>query len=116
MARHDAVLFTIHISWRCFPMSLSKLFATIPAVVGTLTACLTALTLSTQAYAASAYTLVPEQYGIKLKAPNGSLVFEYVTKKPENIGLTSPSAAYFDPVNTPSASPATTVAPTPHPT
>ena len=53
-----------------------------------------------QAHAASVYTLVPEQNGMQLKAPDGRVVFEYVTKKPENIGLTSPSAAYFDPVNT----------------
>src|ERR1700684_852510 len=105
----------MHLSWRCFPMLLSKPFATMPAVVGTLTACLTALTLSTQAYGASAYTLVSEQYGMQLKAPNGSLVFEYVTKRPENIGLTSPSAAYFDPVNTPSGERVTNVAPDDHP-
>jgi hypothetical protein len=96
-------------------MSLSKSLATMPVAVGTLTAFLTALTLSTQAYAAPAYTLVPEQYGMQLKAPNGSVVFEYVTKKPENIGLTSPSAAYFDPVNTPSGERVTNVAPDDHP-
>jgi hypothetical protein len=48
-------------------MSLSKLFAMIPAVVGTLTACLTALTLSSQAYVASAYTLVPNNTGCNSK-------------------------------------------------
>ena len=54
------------------------------------------------ANAASAYTLSPVENGMQLKSPDGKVVFEYVTKKPENIGLTSPSAAYFHPVNTPS--------------
>jgi hypothetical protein len=96
-------------------MSLTKPFATIPVVVGTLIALFTVLPHSRKVNAAAAYTLVPEQYGMQLKAPNGSLVFEYVTKKPENIGLTSPSAAYFDPVNTPSGERVTNVAPDDHP-
>ena len=52
---------------------------------------------------------------MELKAPDGKVVFEYVTKKPENIGLTSPSAAYFHPVNTPSGETVTNVAPNDHP-
>src|ERR1700689_4981531 len=68
-----------------------------------------------QAHAASVYTLVPEQNGMQLKGPNGRVVFEYVTKKPENIGLTAPSAAYFDPVNTPAGERCTNVAPDDHP-
>lgn len=67
------------------------------------------------AYAASAYTLTPVQNGMQLKTPDGRVVFEYVTKKPENIGLTSPSAAYFDPVRTPSGERVTNVAPDDHP-
>ena len=52
---------------------------------------------------------------MQLKTPDGRVVFEYVTKKPENIGLTSPSAAYFDPVNTPSGVRVTNAAPDDHP-
>src|ERR1700733_15814483 len=68
-----------------------------------------------QAHAASVYTLVPEQNGMQLKTPDGRVIFEYVTKKPENIGLTSPSAAYLDPVNTPSGERVTNTAPDDHP-
>jgi Methane oxygenase PmoA len=70
---------------------------------------------SLPAHAASTYTLVPAQYGMQLKTPDGRVIFEYVTKKPENIGLTSPSAAYFDPVNTPSGERVTNTAPDDHP-
>jgi hypothetical protein len=40
----------------------------------------TILLLPAQSYAASAYTLVPEQYGMQLKSPDGRVVFEYVTR------------------------------------
>lgn len=83
-------------------------------ILGALTGA-TILLLPAQSYAASAYTLVPEQYGMQLKSPDGRVVFEYVTKKPDNIGLTSPSAAYFNPVNTPSGERVTNVAPDDHP-
>jgi hypothetical protein len=52
---------------------------------------------------------------MQLKTPEGHVVFDYVTKKPENIGLTSPSASYFDPVNTPSGERVTNAAPDDHP-
>jgi len=65
--------------------------------------------------AASAYTLTPVEYGMQLKTPDGRVVFEYLTKKPENIGLTSPSAACFHPVNTPSGERVTNIAPNDHP-
>ena len=68
-----------------------------------------------RAYAASAYTLTPVQNGMQLKTPDGRVIFEYVTKKPDNIGLTSPSAAYFDPVRTPAGERVTNVAPDDHP-
>jgi hypothetical protein len=68
-----------------------------------------------RASAEQAYTLVPVQGGMQLRAPNGNIVLEYVTVKPENIGLTAPSAAYFDPVNTPSGIRVTNVAPNDHP-
>ena len=50
------------------------------------------------------YTLLPSAYGMQLKTPDGRTVFEYLTKKPEDIGLTSPSAACFRPFNTPPGS------------
>jgi Methane oxygenase PmoA len=65
--------------------------------------------------AASAYTLVPVEFGMQLKTPDGRVVFEYLTKKPENVGLTSPSAACFHPVNTPSGERITSLAPNDHP-
>jgi len=65
--------------------------------------------------AATAYTLAPVEYGMQLKTPDGRVVFEYLTKKPENIGLTSPSAACFHPVNTPSGERITSIAPNDHP-
>ena len=67
------------------------------------------------AAAASAYTLTPVEYGMQLRTPDGRVVFEYLTKKPENIGLTSPSAACFHPVNTPSGERITSIAPNDHP-
>ncbi|MEO8735264.1 MAG: DUF6807 family protein [Edaphobacter sp.] len=63
----------------------------------------------------SAYSLVPVQYGMDLKTPDGRVVFEYMTKKPDNIGLTSPSVADFHPVNTPSGETVTNIAPNDHP-
>jgi Methane oxygenase PmoA len=64
---------------------------------------------------ASAYTLTPSSYGMQLRTPDGRIVFEYLTKKPEDIGLTSPSAACFHPVNTPSGERITSIAPDDHP-
>jgi len=32
-----------------------------------------------------AYTLTPVEFGMQLKTPDGRVVFEYLTKKPENI-------------------------------
>ena len=63
----------------------------------------------------SVYTLTPVESGMQLKGPDGHVIFNYVTKKPENIGLTSPSAAFFDPLNTPSGERVTNVAPDDHP-
>jgi hypothetical protein len=73
------------------------------------------LALPNHAAAASAYTLSPVQYGVELRTPDGRVVFEYMTKKPDNIGLTSPSAACFHPVNTPSGERITSIAPDDHP-
>jgi hypothetical protein len=64
---------------------------------------------------AASYTLEPTQYGMQLKTPDGRIVLEYMTKKPENIGLTSPSAASFHPLRTPSGEVITSLAPDDHP-
>src|SRR5947209_15280997 len=64
---------------------------------------------------ASAYTLAPVEFGMQLKTPDGRVVFEYLTKRPDNIGLTSPSVACFHPVNTPSGEHITSIAPNDHP-
>jgi Methane oxygenase PmoA len=61
------------------------------------------------------YSLVSVADGMELHAPDGMLVLKYVTVRPDNIGLTAPSAAYFDPVNTPSGVRITNVAPNDHP-
>src|SRR5437868_8591059 len=65
--------------------------------------------------AASVYTLEPIEYGMRLTTPDGRMVFEYLTKKPDNIGLTSPSVACFHPVNTPLGERVTSIAPDDHP-
>ena len=61
------------------------------------------------------YTLSPVAYGMQLKTPDGRVVFEYMTKKPGDAGLTSPSAACFHPVNTPSGERVSNLAPSDHP-
>jgi hypothetical protein len=63
----------------------------------------------------ASYTLTPTQYGMEVKTPDGRVVLEYLTKKPENVGLTSMSAACFHPVNTPSGERVTALAPNDHP-
>jgi hypothetical protein len=68
-----------------------------------------------QSRAASAYTLEPVPFGMRLKTPDGRIVLEYLTKKPDNSGLTSPSAACFHPVNTPTGERVTALAPDDHP-
>ena len=62
----------------------------------------------------ASYTLVPSPFGQQLKTPDGRLVFEYLTKKPDNSPLTSPSAACFHPVNTPLGEVVTALAPSDH--
>ncbi len=52
---------------------------------------------------------------MQLIDPGGKVVFRFLTKKPEGIGLTSPSGAFFDPLNTPSGERVTNVAPDDHP-
>lgn len=65
--------------------------------------------------AAPAYALAPTTYGMQLKTPDGRVVFEYMTKRPENIGLTTQSVACFHPVYTPSGERITSIAPDDHP-
>jgi hypothetical protein len=45
--------------------------------------------------AAPVYTLSPVEFGMQLKTPDGRVVFEYMTKKPSNIGLTAPWPAFI---------------------
>lgn len=61
------------------------------------------------------YTLTPVTYGMQLKTGDGRVVFEYMTRKPEDVGLTSPSVACFHPVNTPSGERVSNLAPDDHP-
>src|SRR5947209_7003517 len=65
--------------------------------------------------AQTSFTLQPVEFGMQLKTPDGRVVFEYMTKKPENVGLTSPSVACFHPVNTPTGERVTALAPNDHP-
>ena len=71
--------------------------------------------LAGQAKPGSAYTLQPSTYGMQLKTPDGRVVLEYLTKKPDNSPLTSPSVACFHPVNTPTGETVTALAPDDHP-
>src|SRR5689334_18764262 len=61
------------------------------------------------------YTLAAVTYGMQLKTPDGRVVFEYMTRKPDDAGLTSPSVACFHPVNTPAGERITALAPNDHP-
>ncbi len=57
------------------------------------------------------FSLRPLKYGMPLTTPDGRMEFEYVAKKLENVGRTSPSVACFHPVNTPSGERVTALAP-----
>jgi hypothetical protein len=63
--------------------------------------------------AATAFTLSPTSEGMQVKTPDGRVVLEYKTKIPT--GVQSPSAAYFDPVNTPSGERVSNAGPDDHP-
>ena len=67
-----------------------------------------------QAAPDKSYALVQNDNGYEVRTPDGREVFDYVTKKPSNIGLTSSSASYFHPVETPSGETVTNVAPDDH--
>ena len=66
-----------------------------------------------QMIAATAYSLAPTSEGMQVKTPDGRVVFEYKTKVPADVK--SPSAAYFDPVNTPSGERVSNAGPDDHP-
>jgi hypothetical protein len=74
-----------------------------------------AISQTARAQGSSTYTLTPVESGMQLKGPDGHVILTYVTKRPENIGLTSPSASYFDPLNTPAGERVTNAAPDDHP-
>ena len=61
------------------------------------------------------YTLAVVSNGMQLRTPDGRVVFDYLTSKPANSGLTSPSTACFHPLNTPSGERVTALAPDDHP-
>src|ERR1700687_124459 len=63
--------------------------------------------------APAAFTLTTTQEGSQVKTPDGRVVFEYKTKVPADVK--SPSAAYFDPVNTPSGERVSNAGPDDHP-
>lgn len=59
------------------------------------------------------YTLTPVKEGMQVKTPAGKVVFEYKTTVPSYVH--APSAAYFDPVNTPSGERVSNAGPDDHP-
>ena len=85
------------------------------AVAGALAVVWYVLAVPQTANGASAYTLTPTTYGIEVKTPDDRVVLEYLTMKPEDVRLTSTSAACFHPVNTPSGERVTALAPDDHP-
>ena len=60
------------------------------------------------------YSLVPDQYGMVLKTPDGRTVFQYMTKKPAQTNLTANSVCCLYPTNTPSGVRAVDFAPGDH--
>jgi hypothetical protein len=84
-------------------------------VVAAWLVCFRVPTMAQQSTAARAYTLTPVTYGMELKTPDGRVIFDYMTKKPEDVALTSPSVACFHPVNSPSGERVSALAPDDHP-
>jgi hypothetical protein len=52
---------------------------------------------------------------MQLRTPDGRIVFDYLTRKPAGVNLTSPSVACFHPINTPAGERVTALAPDDHP-
>ncbi len=63
----------------------------------------------------TAYTLTPDEHGMTLKAPDGRLVFRYMTKKPADTKLTANSVCCLYPVHTPEGVSVVEFAPSDHP-
>ena len=74
---------------------------------------LAALATTPNLHAAN-YTLVPDDYGMTLKSPNGQVVFTYLTRKPETSNLAANSTCCFHPLNTPAGERLTDLAPGDH--
>lgn len=62
-----------------------------------------------------AFTLATVSNGMQLRTPDGRPVFDFLTSKPAGVNLTSPSAACFHPVLTPTGERVTALAPDDHP-
>ena len=62
----------------------------------------------------AAFTLVPDEYGMVLKTPDGRTVFRYMTKRPAPTELTANSVCCLFPVNTPSGERMVDFAPSDH--
>ncbi|HUT12163.1 MAG TPA: DUF6807 family protein [Thermoguttaceae bacterium] len=60
------------------------------------------------------FTLVPDEYGMVLKLPDGRTMFRYMTKKPKETNLTANSVCCLYPVYTPSGERAVDFAPGDH--
>jgi len=82
---------------------------------GVFVSALGGLLFAGQAPSGPAYKLDPTKYGMQLKTPDGRVVLEYLTSKPDGSPLTSPSVACFHPVNTPTGETVTALAPDDHP-
>ena len=61
-----------------------------------------------------AYTFEPADDGMTLKAPDGNIVFSYLTRKPAGVPLAGNNACCFHPVNTLSGERVTDIAPSDH--
>jgi hypothetical protein len=72
-------------------------------------------TIAQEPVAKGTYTLTPVPNGMQLRTPDGRVVFDYMTQKPPESTLTSPSTACFHPVNTPSGERLTALGPDDHP-
>jgi len=62
----------------------------------------------------SCYRLAPDKHGVVLKAPNGQVVFRYMTKKPKRTNLAANSVCCFHPLYTPAGVRITDLAPGDH--
>lgn len=64
---------------------------------------------------AQVYTVTPDDYGLVVKAPNGCVLFRYMTRKPADSKLTANSVCCLYPVKTPSGEDVVEFAPSDHP-